>query len=271
MKEGALLVDVVEKIEEKVSQLGGAMAFPAQISRNNLAAHYCPDIEDKTELLLGDMAKLDLGINIEGCISDTACTVYLGEDERMKSLADASRLALDNVSKIMKDGIEIGKIGEEIQRTISSMGFSPIRNLSGHGLAKFNIHSEPSIPNFATTSTHRLSMQAVAIEPFATFGAGKIVESGNANVFAMIQHKQARDNITRKVLAFIEDYDGLPFARRWLEQEFPRAEVAFALRNLVNNEVIMEYPPLGEISKAMVSQAEHTFLLTKDGVIISTK
>ena len=270
MKEGAALADIAEKIEAKVAQLGGMMAFPAQISRNYLAAHYCPDIEDKTILENGDMTKLDLGVSIDGCISDTACTVYLGDDTAMKNLVEASLAALENVSKMIRDGIEIGKIGTEIQRTITSMGFSPIRNLSGHGLGKFSIHCDPSIPNFATTSKNLLSNQAIAIEPFATTGTGIVVDSGTANVFSMPHKKPVRDAITRKVLAQIEEYNGLPFARRWLEKKFSRAEAAFALRNLIKNDVLVEYPPLAEVSKGMVSQAEHTFLIIKDGVIITT-
>ncbi|MCX6710076.1 MAG: type II methionyl aminopeptidase [Candidatus Woesearchaeota archaeon] len=269
IKEGESLLEVTEKIEAKIRALGGNFAFPVQISRNHIAAHYCSDSSDKTIFENGDMAKLDLGIEINGCISDTACTVYLGDDPKMKELVQASKDALDAALKIIRNGVSIGEIGAQIQNAITKYGFSPIKNLSGHGLADFDIHSEPSIPNFATSSNNKLFEQVVAIEPFATTGAGMVVESPNASVFSIIERKPIRDIISRKVLSEIDEYNGLPFAKRWLEQKFPSAQVNFALRQLINAEIIGEYPPLSEVSRGMVSQAEHTVIVS-DKVIVTT-
>jgi methionyl aminopeptidase len=271
IKEGASLVEIADKVEAKIVQLGGGIAFPVQISRNHLAAHYCPDIEDRTVLEAGDVVKIDLGVSIDGFLSDTACTLYLGEDPDIQNLVEASRSALQNVSKIIKSGVEIGTLGSEIQRTITSMGFSPIRNLSGHGLGRFQVHAAPTIPNFSVSSKNVLGVQAVAVEPFATTGVGIVENSGIPNVFLLNVKRPVRDRIVRKVLSAISGYNGLPFARRWLERLFPKAEVNYALRQLVRDELITEYPPLGEISGGLVSQAEHTFLLLRDRTIISTE
>ena len=53
-------------------------------------------------------------------------------------------------------------------------------------------------------------------------------------MFQMIEHKPVRDNVTREVLAFIEDYEQLPFARRWLLKKFTSLKVNFALKRLLN-------------------------------------
>ncbi|MEM0230663.1 MAG: type II methionyl aminopeptidase [Candidatus Woesearchaeota archaeon] len=271
IKPGVSLVEVAEKVEEKIRQLGGVPAFPVQLSLNSFAAHYCPDIEDKTLLKEEDLVKVDLGVSVEGCISDTAFTAYLGSDEKILRLISASQNALKNAAKEVKFGAEIGRIGRIIQDSITSLGFSPVRNLSGHGLGKFQIHTSPTIPNFAVSSKSLFSVQAVAIEPFATDGVGIVEDSGVPNVFALTNKKPVRDPITRKVLSLILEYNGLPFARRWLEYKFSKGEVNFALRNLLRDEIITEYPPLAEISNGMVSQAEHTFLILKDKTIMSTE
>ncbi|MEK6948721.1 MAG: hypothetical protein AABX34_00770, partial [Nanoarchaeota archaeon] len=48
VKKGALMVDVLDKIEGRIAGLGAKPAFPAQISCNHIAAHYCPEEDDKT-------------------------------------------------------------------------------------------------------------------------------------------------------------------------------------------------------------------------------
>ncbi len=269
IKEGASLLEVTETVEKKIMQLNGKIAFPVQISRNNIAAHYCPDIEDKTVFQRGDVIKIDVGVHINGCIGDTACTVYLGDDPKIIELVRASEEALESAIKNIRNGIFIGEIGALIQKAISSHGFAPIRNLSGHGLEKFAVHSSPNIPNFATGDRNKVEEQVIAIEPFATNGAGIVVEGTTANVFSLVNKKPVRDNISRAVLKKIDEYEGLPFARRWLEQEFSKPKADFALRQLLRQEIIQQYPPLSDMGKGLVSQAEHT-LIVSDKIIVTT-
>ena len=99
------------------------------------------------------------------------------------------------------------KVIDLLQEEISKRGFSPVKNLSGHGLAKFVIHDHPSIPNFDTGSDEALKEdQVIAIEPFASMGAGMIYESSNPSIFAVSGRKSVRSSITRQVLKDIESF-----------------------------------------------------------------
>ena len=90
----------------------------------------------------------------------------------------------------MQIGTKIGDIGKTIQETIESFGFKPVRNLSGHGLSQWNIHDQPSIPNFNDFNEEELKKgMIIAIEPFATDGIGLIEEKGDASVFMMTGKK----------------------------------------------------------------------------------
>ena len=53
VKVGASLLDVSDKIEEFILKHGGGLAFPAQLSRNDQAAHNCAAHEDKTSPIYG--------------------------------------------------------------------------------------------------------------------------------------------------------------------------------------------------------------------------
>ncbi|MDP6547699.1 MAG: type II methionyl aminopeptidase [Candidatus Woesearchaeota archaeon] len=264
----ASLMQVLDKIEEKIDELGGKPAFPAQISCNHLAAHFCPDEDD---IIFSDqLACLDVGVHVDGYIGDTAVTVDLsGKNE---NLVKASKEALDNAISVVKPGVTLTEIGKAIQDSIQKYGFAPVRNLSGHGLGKFEQHTKPSIPNFDSGSDEKIEKGMVfAIEPFASTGAGIVQDSGIATVFMMGNKRPVRNMITRQVLREIETYNNLPFTTRWLTNKFG-AKAKYALREMEQLGMIHSYPPLADRDKGLVSQAEHTILIDNDGkVIVTTK
>jgi methionyl aminopeptidase len=47
--------------------------------------------------------------------------------------------------------------------------------------------------------------------------------------------------------------------------------VNFAIRELLNLSIIRAYPPLVDKNKGLVSQAEHSFLITEQGSEILTR
>jgi methionyl aminopeptidase len=268
--EGAKVVDILDKIEEKIIQLGGDIAFPAQISINQIAAHYCSLENDSTIVNSSDVVKLDVGVHINGMIGDTATTVNL--DGKYKDLLDASESALNEALKKIKPGVCVGEIGKIIQENISKKGFQPIKNLSGHGLGKFQIHTSPTMPNIELKLSSKLKEgMTVAIEPFATNGQGKIQEGGMATVFSQINEKPIRSPMTREVFQKIKSYNGLPFTTRWLTKEFGEGKTRFALNELLKVGNIYGHAPLVEVKKGIVSQHEHSLIVTKDGCIITTK
>ena len=183
----------------------------------------------------------------------------------------ASQDALSNALKIIRPGVALWEIGKVIQETIASHGFSPVRNLSGHGLDKFNIHSSPSIPNFDTgDKTELVDDQVIAIEPFASAGSGIIYESGNPTIFQLVQKKPVRHIFAKQILGEIEHFGELPFAKWWLQEKFGVPKVDFALRELGNMGIIRSYPPLVDKAHGLVSQAEHS-LIVKDKSIVFTR
>ena len=170
----------------------------------------------------------------------------------------------------MKPGITLAEIGQTIQNSITSHGFAPIKNLSGHGVGRFLIHSSPTIPNFNTGDSTQLEEdQIIAVEPFATNGIGMIYESDNATIFSLIEKKPVRSPITRDIMKEVETFENLPFTTRWLTKKFPPFKVNFALRELLQIESIRKYPPLPDRKHGLVSQAEHT-VIVKDEPIITT-
>jgi len=265
VKEEVLLLEVAEFVEKSIRERGGEPAFPCNISLNEEAAHATPSMAD-TRVFGNELVKIDIGVHVEGYIGDSAVTVDLsGEHEE---LVRASEAALNEAIQIIRDGVSTVEIGEVIERTIRAHGYKPIVNLSGHGLARYNSHAPPTIPN--VRYEHGVLLRendVVAIEPFATGGVGKVVESGTVEIYGLIKAKPVRVPEAKKLLEEIKTYQGLPFARRWL----PRERLDLALRSLKNAGALREYPVLREEDKGLISQAEHTVIVTKDGCEVTTK
>lgn len=265
VKEGVLLLEVAEFVEKSIRERGGEPAFPCNISLNEEAAHATPSMDDK-RVFGNDLVKIDIGVHIDGYIGDSAVTVDLsGEHEE---LVCASEEAVNEAIKVIRDGVSTVEIGEVIENAIRGRGYRPIVNLSGHGLARYNSHALPTIPN--VRYEHGVILKendVVAIEPFATDGGGKVVEGGTVEIYSLIKAKTVRVSEAKKLLEEIRNYRGLPFAKRWL----PRERLDFALRTLKNVGALREYPVLREEERRLISQAEHTVIVTKDGCEVTTK
>ena len=267
IKKGAKLVDVTDQVEGKIRSLGGQLAFPTQISCNDIAAHYCAKKDDPI-VFEDQLVCLDVGVHVEGCIGDNACSVDLSNNNQ--ELVKASEDALKAATEILKKGVILSEIGKAIETTITNAGFQPVRNLSGHGLEEYNIHSPPTIPNYDTESDEILEEGFIAIEPFATNGSGLIHEKGEPSVFVLKGKKSVRTGFVRNIQKEIDTYEGLPFTKRWLLDKFSEPQVNYALKQLKQLDILQEYPPLVERGEGLVSQAENSFYIS-DEVIQLTK
>ena len=269
---GARLVDVQMAVEAKIREMGGSPAFPAQLSRNHIAAHYCSPPEDPTVVQAGDIVKLDCGTHVDGYVTDNATTVDLRDGDN-SLLCSASKMALENAIAVMGPGASLTEVGRQVETTIESLGFKPVRNLCGHGVARYTIHCAPSVPNYADPKAPRLrANQTIACEPFASDGKGYIDVDGAAEVFMLKRDLRPKDSLPADVVAAMTSSEGLPFARRdlvrWLGSS-KRCEEALKL--LLRKALIDEYPPLCERPGVRIAQFEHTIFIHEDRAEVLTR
>jgi len=266
---GMKIIEIAEKIEEKIISLGGEIAFPVNICINNITAHYTPKFNDKITLERDDVVSVDMGVHINGYIADTAYTIDLsGEYERMLK---ANEEALKNAIDIIKPGVKVSEIGSIIQKTIHEYGFKPIENLTGHEIKQYDLHAGISIPNIEVPYKWEIEEGMVlALEPFATNGYGRVIESKRAEIFSLLENKPTRLREARLLLNEIEGRKKLPFAKRWFCKKINPMKLSLILRDLVSNEILKEYPILHEKENGIVSQFEHTVIVMEDGCEVIT-
>lgn len=267
---GVTIRSVLETIEDRIRERGGAPGFPAQSSRNFVAAHYCSSPEDEQVYEEGDCVKVDIGVHVDGYIADTAATVDLSKDKRWTPLIESARSALSAAILTIRDGVPVGDLGGAIERTITKAGFQPVRNLTGHGLARWKVHTSPQIPNYAERGGGTLrSGMVFAIEPFASTGRGYIREAGKAEVFMLVRPPVKAKGLDRDVLKEIESWRGLPIARRYFNH-LNREAVEDTLAKLARQGSLVRYPPLVEDEGVMAAQYEHSIYLGPQGVEVLT-
>ncbi len=270
IKDGMLLVDIAEKLEGLIREKGGQPGFPLNLSINYQAAHYTPSKNDKSIFNAKDVLKVDLGVHVDGYVADTAYT--LSHDPDHKKLIEASKEALRAALEFCKPGEKLSNISAAIEDTIKYYGFKPVANLSGHGVGRYVLHSDPQVPNVRFKSEYKLEEdEIIAIEPFATDGNGAIRDAEECLIFRFKDLRTTRNPEGRKIIDFVQAYGGLPFAQRWVENGLNISEfkIRFAIRDLVMNDIIKPYPVLIEKRGSFVSQHEHTVII-KDDPIITT-
>ena len=269
---GARLEDIQRAVEAKIRELGGSPAFPAQSSRNHIAAHYCSPPGDATTILAGDIVKLDCGTHVDGYVTDNATTVDLRDGDR-SLLCMASKMALENAIAVMGPGVSLTEVGRQVETTIQSMGFKPVRNLCGHGVARYTIHCAPSVPNYADAKAARLKPNmTIACEPFASDGKGFIDVDGEPEVFMLKRDIRPKDNLGSSLEKAIAQSEGLPFARRDLERWLGNLRAGDdALRVLRKKDLVDEYPPLCEKPGVRIAQFEHTIHISETGAEVITR
>ena len=262
---GASHLDLAEWAEDRIRDLGGEPAFPVNISVDEEAAHATPSADDET-VFGEEMINLDIGVHVDGWLADTAVTVDLSGNA---DLAEASAEALDAALDLVEPGVETGEIGATVEQVIEGYGYNPVVNLTGHGLGHWEQHTPPNIPNRAVSQGVELEIgDVVALEPFATDGGGKVQEGPDEQIWALEREASVRNRQARQALEQItEEFRTLPFATRWLDVS--RAEMT--LRRLSQQDVVHGYPVLKEEDGCLVSQKEHTLIVTESGCEVTTR
>jgi methionyl aminopeptidase len=270
---GSTLLEICESVESQIRGMGAEPAFPVNTSLNDIAAHYTAEPNDSTTVKEGDVLKIDIGVQIDGYIADTAVTVCY--DPKYESLVKAAEAALAEAVRAARANTKAGDIGRVIEATITKFGFRPIQNLSGHSLQQYTVHAGKSIPNIWTrgSSFALLPNEAYAIEPFVTTkdGQGVVYEGRMRNIFGITSRKPVKDEEADKLLDLIWNrYRTLPFAMRWLTDRYDEKDVRRLMETLIKKKNVHSYPILVEGYGKVVVQAEHTLIPSESSVSVIT-
>lgn len=273
------LYDIAEKIEHKIEELNGNIAFPTGLNINDCAAHFTPNPTDKN-LVLGknDLIKIDYGVHIGGNIVDGAFSFSFSN--KFDNLINASKDATQEAIKMSGPDSLLSDIGENTEEIIESYGYKSIRDLCGHQIGLYRIHSGKVVPNIRFPQyTERMNAgEEYAIETFPTTGDGGLYDKTEHCSHYMVNY--AHTNYKKKGKGFelfnkiMKNYGTLAFCKRWLigdgcenGSKIWSERVNTDLERLCKRGAIVAYPPRYDISGSYVSQTEKSIYIMENGCI----
>lgn len=274
IKVGVKLIDLIDEAEQKIMELGGKAGFPVNISINHIAAHYSSPPGDVTVIEEGDVVKFDMGVHIEGYCVDTAFTVSFNDDPDLKDLIKSAEEAVDVAIKLMKPTMKTNHIGNEIEKVVKKYGFKPIRELTGHKISRWDLHSGKTVPCVSTppgTGDEIEEGEVYAIEVFSSNGDASVHAQNNCHIFQLnpgVRRVPLRMKSARKILSYIaNEFQTLPFSKFQINKAFPKS---IGLFEIIKTKKLIEHNVLSDRKGCFVAQKEHTILITKDGCEILT-
>ena len=180
IKPGITTMEIDQFAEKYMRDRG---ATPEQIGYNGYEYATCASINDeichgfpRTSVLKnGDIVTIDMVVNLNGALADSAWTYAVGEvDEAGKRLMEVTKESLYRGIEQAQVGNRIGDIGHAIQEFAEAEGFSVVREFTGHGIGP-TMHEPPHIPHYGLPGkgTRLKEGMAITIEPMLNEGEWK--------------------------------------------------------------------------------------------------
>ncbi|MFW9846549.1 MAG: type II methionyl aminopeptidase [Candidatus Thorarchaeota archaeon] len=256
--------------EKKIVEYGGRPAFPCNVCIDHIAAYRTSPGDDTAIIPHSGLVKIDIGVHINGRIVDTALTVDV--DGTLEGFVAATDDALNEAIEMIRPGIELGDIGKTIEKIIKAYGLRPIKNLSGHNLKRYKLHGGKRVPNSKTRGDGLVEVgEYYAIEPYATSGAGKVVDTDFVYIFTNSGIDEPLEGTTEKLRTYLrEKYGPLPFTSRWVKTSSQGVKLLEEFRQLLKFKAIIGHPMQVEKGKRPVSTSEHTIFISEKGPVVLT-
>jgi methionyl aminopeptidase len=129
-------------------------------------------------LRAGDVVKLDVTLELDGYMADSAVTVAIPPvSAEARGLQRAARIAFNRGLAAARAGQTLREVGRAVESAARREGAVVVRELTGHGIGR-RIHEPPTVPNWADPDVHTVLTEGlvIALEPMLTRAPARVVE-----------------------------------------------------------------------------------------------
>jgi len=182
IKEG-ISTDFIDKLGYEFIRDNGGYSAPLYYrgfkkslctSLNHVVCHGVPTIE--RTLKEGDVLNIDVTAIVDGYYGDTSRMFCVGEiSVKANNLINTTYESMMKAINILKPGVKLGDIGNEIQTYVESKGFSVVRDFCGHGISNV-FHEHPNILHYGKKNT------GIELESGMTFTIEPMINAGKYDV-----------------------------------------------------------------------------------------
>ncbi|OZM57430.1 type I methionyl aminopeptidase [Lottiidibacillus patelloidae] len=222
IRPGISTMEINDFVEDYLKKNG---ATPEQKGYKGYKYATCASINDeichgfprKEKLNDGDIVTIDMVVNLDGWLADSAWTYAVGNiTTESARLMEVTKEALYRGIEQAVVGNRIGDISHAIQSYVEAEGFSVVRDFIGHGIGT-KIHEEPAVPHFGPPGKGQRLKEGmvITIEPMVNIGdyMSKMDDNGwtartvDASLSAQFEHTVAITDGTPQILTDQKESD----------------------------------------------------------------
>ena len=133
----------------------------------------CHGIPSDRVLIEGDAVNIDVTAVVNEYYGDTSRMFTIGDiSVKAKNLIETTYESMMRGIKILKPGIKLGDIGNEIQTHVEKKGYSVVRDFCGHGIGK-KFHESPNVLHYGERESGQELKEGMifTVEPMINEGA----------------------------------------------------------------------------------------------------
>jgi methionyl aminopeptidase len=126
----------------------------------------------------GDVVKLDVTLELDGYMADSAVTVLVPPVRpEVQRLQRAARVAFNRGLDAARAGRTLRDVGRAVEAAARREGMVVLRELEGHGIGR-RLHEAPGVPNWADPRASLVLREGLvlALEPMLAGEAARVVE-----------------------------------------------------------------------------------------------
>uniref|UniRef100_A0A8C6T9L6 Proliferation-associated 2G4, b n=1 Tax=Neogobius melanostomus TaxID=47308 RepID=A0A8C6T9L6_9GOBI len=279
-KGDAYIMQETGKIFKKEKEMKKGIAFPTCICTNNIVCHYSPLKSDPDVILKdGDLIKIDLGVHVDGFISNVAHSFVIGVTKekpltgRKADVIKAAHLCAEAALRLVKPGNQNTQVTEAWSKIAKSFKCSPIEGMLSHQLKQHIIDGEKTIiqnPTDQQRKDHEKNEfevhEVYAVDVLISSGEGKSKDGGQRTTVYKRDPNKVYGLKMKTSRAFFSEmerrFDRMPFTLRAFEDE---GKAKLGVIECAKHELLQPFTVLQEKEGEFVAQFKFTVLLMANG------
>ncbi|XP_016135550.1 proliferation-associated protein 2G4-like [Sinocyclocheilus grahami] len=279
-KGDAFITAETGKVFKKEKEIKKGIAFPTCVSVNNCVCHFSPLKSDPDYTLKdSDLVKIDLGVHVDGFISNIAHSFVVGATKdapvtgRKADVIKAAHLCAEAALRLVKPGNQNTQVTEAWNKIAQSFKCMAIEGMLSHQLKQHVIDGEKTIIQNPTDQQRKDHEKAefevhevYAVDVLISTGEGKARDSGQrTTVYKRDPSKQYGLKMKTSRVFFSEverRFDTMPFTLRAFEDE---SKARLGVVECAKHELLQPFNVLHEKEGECVAQFKFTVLLMANG------
>jgi len=276
----AFITQETGKIFKREKEMKKGIAFPTCVSINNTVCHHSPLKSDSDVILKdGDLVKIDLGVHVDGFISNVAHTFVVGITKenpltgRKADVIKAAHLCAEAALRLVKPGNQNTQVTEAWNKIAKSFKCASVEGMLSHQLKQHVIDGEKTIiqnPSDQQKKDHEKAEfevhEVYAVDVLVSTGEGKPKDLGQRITVYKRDPNKVYGLKMKTSRAFFSEmerrFDRMPFTLRAFEDE---GKAKLGVIECAKHELLQPFTVLQEKEGEFVAQFKFTVLLMANG------